>query len=104
VLGPKALLLDEPTFGQDRHSAEALMDEIAHLCQRGLAVVIATHDLSLVSQIADRVVALADGQVVFDGPPEALVANARLLERIGQEEPPLHRLLRLAQERMVAVP
>ena len=104
VLGPKALLLDEPTFGQDRHSAEALMDEIAHLCQRGLAVVIATHDLSLVSQIADRVVALADGQVVFDGTPEALVANARLLERIGQEEPPLHRLLRLAQERMVAVP
>jgi energy-coupling factor transporter ATP-binding protein EcfA2 len=104
VLGPKALLLDEPTFGQDRHSARALMEEIARLCEQGLAVVIATHDLGLVSEIADRVVALADGQIAFDGPPEALVADARLLEHIGQEEPTLNRLVRLARERMVAVP
>ena len=55
VLGPRALLLDEPTFGQDLVSAHALMDEIAGLCAHGLAVVIATHDLGLVADIADRV-------------------------------------------------
>lgn len=93
MLGPRALLLDEPTFGQDRVSAAALMAEIASLCDRGLAVVVATHDLSLVTGTADRVVALEGGQVVFDGPPQALVANSRLLESIGQEPPALDQLL-----------
>jgi energy-coupling factor transport system ATP-binding protein len=104
VLGPRALLLDEPTFGQDRQSAHALMDEIAQLCTRGLAVVIATHDLELVTEIADRVVALADGQVVFDGPPLALLADGDLLARVGQEPPPLVQLLGAARARGALVP
>jgi energy-coupling factor transport system ATP-binding protein len=104
VLGPRALLLDEPTFGQDASSAHALMDEIAGLAARGLAVVIATHDLGLVTEIADRVVTLADGQVVFDGPPLALLADAWLLEQIGQEQPPLVRLLAAARSRGASVP
>ena len=89
VLGPRALLLDEPTFGQDLVSAHALMDEIASLCAHGLAVVIATHDLGLVADIADRVVALGDGQVVFDGPPLELLRDRSLLAQVGQEQPPL---------------
>jgi energy-coupling factor transport system ATP-binding protein len=93
VQGPRALLLDEPTFGQDRQSAEALMDEIAALCARGLAVIVATHDLGLVTDVADRVVALVDGRVVFDGPPTHLLADPDLLEQVGQEMPPLNRML-----------
>ncbi|HYW89256.1 MAG TPA: ABC transporter ATP-binding protein [Chloroflexota bacterium] len=93
VLGPKALLLDEPTFGQDRQSAEALLAEIARLRDQGLAIVIATHDLSLVRQIADRVVALHEGRVEFDGPYAALAHDTTVLERIGQELPVLDRLL-----------
>jgi len=104
VLGPRALLLDEPTFGQDRQSAHALMDEITQLCTRGLAVVIATHDLGLVTEAADRVVALADGQVVFDGPPLTLLADADLLARVGQEPPPLVQLLTAARARGASVP
>jgi energy-coupling factor transport system ATP-binding protein len=96
VLGPRALLLDEPTFGQDRQSAQALMDEIASLCARGLAVIVATHDLALVREVADRVVALVDGRVVFDGPPADLIADADLLAHVGQEMPPLNRMLNAA--------
>ncbi len=97
VLGPRVLLLDEPTFGQDRRSALALVDEIASLRHRGMAIVIATHDLGLVAEVADRVLALADGSVVYEGPPEALVADAALLQAIGQERPPLTRLLAAAR-------
>ncbi len=93
VLGPRVLLLDEPTFGQDRQSAEALLDEIARLRDQGLAIVVATHDLGLVRQIADRVVALADGEVVFDGPYSGLIGEPHLLDRVGQEVPILDRLL-----------
>jgi energy-coupling factor transport system ATP-binding protein len=96
VLGPRVLLLDEPTFGQDRQSAEALLDEIGQLRDQGLAIVVATHDLSLVRRIADRVVALADGEVVFAGQYHDLIAQAATLERIGQEVPVLDRLLSLS--------
>jgi len=104
VLGPRALLLDEPTFGQDRQSAQALVDEIAALRAQGLAIVVATHDLSLVAETADRVVALSDAQVVFDGPPSALIADAALLEAIGQEPPVLDQIMRAARARGADVP
>jgi energy-coupling factor transporter ATP-binding protein EcfA2 len=101
VLGPRVLLLDEPTFGQDRQSAEALLDDIARLRDQGLAIVLATHDLSLVRRIADRVVALADGEVVFDGGYADLIADRATLERIGQEVPVLDRLLWAAPRAVV---
>jgi energy-coupling factor transport system ATP-binding protein len=104
VLGPRALLLDEPTFGQDRLSARALIDELAALRDRGLAIVIATHDLSLVNENADRVVALADGAVVFDGPPAALLADQHLLDLTSQELPPLDQVLRAARACGASVP
>jgi ABC-type phosphate/phosphonate transport system ATPase subunit len=59
--------------------------------------VIATHDLSLVNENADRVVALADGEVVFDGPPADLLADQHLLDLTGQELPPLDQVLRAAR-------
>ncbi len=104
MLGPRVLLLDEPTFGQDRVSAQALMDDIAGLRQQGLAIVVATHDLSLVTETADRVVALADGRVVFDGRPATLAGDARLLTSVRQEQPTLDRLLAMALIRGADVP
>jgi energy-coupling factor transport system ATP-binding protein len=104
ILGPRALLLDEPTFGQDRLSARALMEELAALREHGLAIVVATHDLSLVSEIADRVVALEAGSVVFDGTPAELIGDPRLLERTGQEVPPLDQVLRAARAIGARVP
>ncbi len=104
VLGPRALLLDEPTFGQDRQSARALMDEVAVLQAQGLAIVVATHDLSLVAEYATRVVALAGGQVVFDGSPAGLIASDALLEQTSQEPPPLDQIMRAARARGADVP
>ncbi len=98
ILGPRVLLLDEPTFGQDRQSADALLAEIASLRDQGLAIVVATHDLSLVRQIADRVVALADGEVVFDGAYAELIRNRAMLDRTGQEAPLVDRLLGAVSE------
>jgi energy-coupling factor transport system ATP-binding protein len=104
VLGPRALLLDEPTFGQDRQSAQELMAEVAALQAQGLAIVIATHDLGLVAENATRVVALADGEVVFDGSPADLIANDSLLEQASQEPPVLDQIMREARARGADVP
>ena len=104
VLGPHALLLDEPTFGQDRQSAQALMDELAALRAQGLAIVVATHDLGLVAEYATRVVALVGGHVVFDGSPADLIASDALLEQTGQEAPALDQIMLDARSRGADLP
>ena len=63
VRRPSLLVLDEPTFGQDRRGYEALLGILRERVAAGTAVVAATHDERFVADFADRVVELADGQV-----------------------------------------
>jgi energy-coupling factor transport system ATP-binding protein len=74
--GPALLLLDEPTRGLDYAAKDALSRMLLDLRAAGTAVVLATHDVELAAEVADRVVVLAEGQVVADGPGgEVLVGS-----------------------------
>jgi energy-coupling factor transport system ATP-binding protein len=63
VRSPGLLVLDEPTFGQDRLGYEGLLQILAEHVDRGVALVAATHDRRFVADVATRVVTLADGRV-----------------------------------------
>lgn len=89
VLGQRGLLLDEPTFGQDRANADLLLDKLAALAMAGQAIVAITHDMRLVAERVERAIAMADGRVVFDGLPAELFANEELLRRAHLRPPPL---------------
>lgn len=73
---PPLLLLDEPTRGLDYPAKERLCEHLQVLAGRGHAVVLATHDVELVAEVATRVVVLADGEVVADGPTRSVVAHS----------------------------
>jgi energy-coupling factor transport system ATP-binding protein len=92
VLGQRGLLLDEPTFGQDRRNADLLLDKLGALALDGHAIVTITHDMRLVAERAQRAIAMSDGQVIFDGPPAALFADESLLRRAHLRPPPLFEL------------
>jgi len=62
-----ALLLDEPTAGLDPIVTERLKDRIAHARAEGASVVITSHVLAEIQEIADRIVYLHEGNVVYDG-------------------------------------
>ena len=69
---PAVLCLDEPTRGMDRH----LKADLAELLQRlPAAVIVATHDPEFVAAFADRVVLLADGSPIADGPAAEVLAS-----------------------------
>ena len=65
---PKILILDEPTRGLDYEAKNRLMREL-HLRARdyGIAILMATHDVEIVAEVADRTIFLADGEKVADG-------------------------------------
>jgi phospholipid/cholesterol/gamma-HCH transport system ATP-binding protein len=76
VLDPELLFLDEPTSGLDPESAEGVDDLIRKLRNlSGLTIVMITHDLDLLWQVADRVAVLADGRVQSVGSMAELAAS-----------------------------
>lgn len=66
----KLLFLDEPTYGQDFENRQELMKDMQGLVEKGVTIVMITHDLELVRQYATRVVEIEEGSVVKDMPTE----------------------------------
>ncbi|MFM6849947.1 MAG: ATP-binding cassette domain-containing protein, partial [Terrabacter sp.] len=73
---PEVLLLDEPTRGLDYGAKRRLGEVLSGLAAAGTTVVLATHDVELAAEIADRVVILADGEVVTDGPAREVLSSS----------------------------
>ncbi|MEV8428225.1 ABC transporter ATP-binding protein [Streptomyces chartreusis] len=73
---PPLLLLDEPTRGLDYAAKARLVTLLRDLAGRGHAIVLATHDVELAAELADRVVLLAEGEVIADGPTADVVVSS----------------------------
>jgi energy-coupling factor transport system ATP-binding protein len=73
--GAAAVLLDEPTRGMDRLVKAALAERLAAFAAEGRAVIVATHDAEFAAALAHRVVLLADGRVIADGPARELLGG-----------------------------
>lgn len=73
---PPVLLLDEPTRGLDYTAKAALRDAVRGLAGQGRSVLLSTHDVEFVAQVADRVVVMAAGEVVADGPTADVVVSS----------------------------
>ena len=73
---PPVLLLDEPSGALDPRQRQRLWGFIDALTERGTSVVFCTHDISEAERHGDRVLVLADGELLFDGSPAALKAAA----------------------------
>jgi energy-coupling factor transport system ATP-binding protein len=76
VANPDLVLLDEPTRGLDYANKAALVAYLDTLKQQGRAVVLVTHDVELVAEVADRVALLANAEVAVIGPTRAILGGS----------------------------
>jgi energy-coupling factor transporter ATP-binding protein EcfA2 len=82
---PEVLLLDEPTRGLDYPAKAALTKALTELAAAGRCVVVSTHDVEFVAGVADRVVVMAGGEVVADGPTaEVVVASPAFAPQVAK--------------------
>jgi len=72
AMEPDHLVLDEPLTSLDYPAREAVLDRLAALHDRGTGIVVVTHDLRDLGELADRVVVVHDGDVALDGTPDAV--------------------------------
>jgi zinc transport system ATP-binding protein len=83
---PELLLLDEPAAGVDFQKQEAFYDLICRLNRdTGVTVVLVSHDVSMVSKVAHRVLCLKDGKIECQGEPHAILTGEVLARIFGHE-------------------
>ena len=78
VANPQILLLDEPTRGLDYQQKATLAAFLQAMKVEGRTIIMATHDVELVANCADRVVLLGEGQVVVDGPARRVMSESHV--------------------------
>jgi cobalt transport protein ATP-binding subunit len=83
-MDPSVLVFDEPSAGLDPRGRRQLIGLLRGLDQ---TLIVATHDMRLVSEVLERTVIMDDGLVVADGPTVEILADAALLEAHGLERP-----------------
>ncbi|MDP9947454.1 MULTISPECIES: ABC transporter ATP-binding protein [Streptomyces] len=87
---PRVLLLDEPTRGLDYRAKTQLIAIVDELAGEGRSVVVSTHDVEFAARAADRVVVLAEGDIVADGPTaEVIVASPVFAPQVAKILSPL---------------
>ncbi|GGP84987.1 ABC transporter ATP-binding protein [Streptomyces griseomycini] len=88
---PPLILLDEPTRGLDYAAKARLVTLLRALAAEGHAIVLATHDVELAAELAHRVVLLAEGEVIADGPAaEVVVASPSFAPQVAKVLAPQH--------------
>ena len=78
---PRWLLLDEPTANLDLSHSTVLLERLRELCSRGIGLAIIVHDINLALRFADEVILLAEGGILFHGPPPRFFDQPELLRR-----------------------
>ncbi|MFE9923942.1 ABC transporter ATP-binding protein [Streptomyces sp. NPDC005774] len=88
---PPLLLLDEPTRGLDYAAKARLVTLLRGLAAEGHAILLATHDVELAAELAHRVVLLAEGEVIADGPAaDVVVASPSFAPQVAKILAPQH--------------
>ena len=70
AMKPKVMLFDEPTSALDPEMINEVLDTMKDLARSGMTMIVVTHEMSFAREVADRVVFMADGQIVEVGPPD----------------------------------
>jgi energy-coupling factor transport system ATP-binding protein len=85
VMTPKLLVLDEPTSQLDPIGSREVFAVIREMSRQGMTVVMTEHKLEWVATFADRVIVLAEGEILLSGPPDQVLASPQLeTHHIGQ--------------------
>ena len=79
ALQPRVVVFDEIAAGADRGEQLRLATRVRQVAQGGTGVLLIDHDLGFVSELATRVVVLHAGRVLFDGPPEAVRQDEKVM-------------------------
>ena len=105
AMSPSVLILDEPTVGLDADGRDEFYRYIRAIqCERGVTIILVSHDMTEVATMADKLFVLHNGHLAMQGSPREVFTRADELHSWGLAVPPLSALLSLLRQQGVAIP
>ena len=80
MVGPEMVMLDEPMAGVNPALTQSLLGHVKDLREDGMTVLFVEHDMDMVRDISDWVIVMAQGQVIAEGPPDAVMGDQRVID------------------------
>ncbi|MFG1465016.1 amino acid ABC transporter ATP-binding protein [Xanthobacter sp. DSM 24535] len=77
AMEPRLILFDEPTSALDPELVHEVLDVMGALASEGMTMVVVTHEMNFARRVADKLIFMADGHIVEEGPPEAVFSAPR---------------------------
>ena len=96
AMGPRLIILDEPTTGLDDNECARLMEVVLKLKADGVAIIMVSHDMNLMARYANKVVVIAGGRIFRQGSPAEVLKDAAAMGEASLKSPPI---VELSQER-----
>jgi len=93
IQNPEAIILDEPFSGIDTAQKIIIRDYIKKMKKQGKLILVITHDLDSVLEESNRIIALNDGKIVFDGKKNDFFSDPINLEKVGLVQSPMLSML-----------
>jgi energy-coupling factor transport system ATP-binding protein len=97
IAQPSILILDEPTYAQDKRNTDRMLDALYRATGESdvkPTILFVTHDMRLVTEYAERVIAMGNGKLLYEGPVGPLFEDGRMLAEANLDDPPLFELCR----------
>ena len=79
AMHPKVMLFDEPTSALDPEMINEVLDVMVELAKSGMTMIVVTHEMNFARRVANRVVFMADGQIMEEGTPDEFFSNPQTL-------------------------
>jgi len=100
AFNPDYLILDEPAAGLDPRGRDNILNQIKRLRhEKGKTVVLVSHDMNFIASVADRVLIMEKGKIVFQGGMKEAFYNPEILEAYSLDVPEISRLMYTLKKR-----
>lgn len=98
AMRPRILILDEPTAGLDPKGRDEILSLVSRLHQQEkTTIILVSHSMEDIARLASRLIVMANGEIVLEGPPGVVFKEADYLEKIGLGVPQMKKLLQALQ-------
>lgn len=92
AINPEVIILDEPTAGQDHKHYTEFMEFIKSLADKGISIVLITHDMQLALEYCDRAIVLSNGKKIADDKPSCILTDQNIIKQANLKETSLSTL------------
>lgn len=93
AMQPEILVLDEPTAGLDPRGREEILYQVSRLHKRGLTIVLVSHSMEDVANLAEKVFVMHRSKLVMSGTPREIFAQGNKLKQLGLDVPQVNQLM-----------